>query len=167
MLDSLLIEKDFLLPTLNDPMPRSLRNLKDDSRKSAAPGQVQNILVVDDSLNERSIIRMAVEALTKFRICGEASNGTEAVKKATELKPDLIIMDLAMPLMNGLEAASVLKSALPGIPVVLFTLYGDLVRSERSPTFGITHVVSKGDGIAPLLDCVKNLLDPLPGPDSN
>jgi len=166
MLDCLQIENTYFLPSLDDPMPGSLRNLKDSSRKSLEPGgQVQSILVVDDSLNERSIIRMAVEALTKFRICGEASNGTEAVKKATELKPDLIIMDLAMPLMNGLEAASVLKTALPGIPVVLFTLYGDLVRSERF--FGIANVVSKGDGIAPLLDCVKNLLDPPPGPDSN
>jgi DNA-binding NarL/FixJ family response regulator len=167
MLDCLQIENTYFLPPLDNPVSGFLRPLKDGSGKSAEPGQVQSILVVDDSLNERSIIRMAVEAFTKFRICGEASNGTEAVKKATELKPDLVIMDLAMPLMNGLEAASVLKTALPGIPVVLFTLYGDLVRSKRSPTFGIANVVSKGDGIAPLLDCVKNLLDPPPGPDSN
>jgi hypothetical protein len=49
---------------------------------------------------------------------------------------------------------------LPDTPVVLFTLYGDLGKCERSPTFGVTDVVSKEEGIAPLLDCLKNLLDP-------
>jgi DNA-binding NarL/FixJ family response regulator len=153
------MENFYFLP-LNDPIPEPLRTLKDGSRKPVQPGQVRTILLVDDSENERAVIRMAVEGLTKYRVCGEAVNGTQAIKKAQELKPDLIIMDLAMPLMNGLEAASVLKKALPDIPVVLFTLYGDLVKCERSPTFGVTEVVSKEEGIAPLLDCLKNLLDP-------
>ena len=159
MLGPLQIE-NFFLPPLNDPIPGFLRSLKDGCRKPVQPGQVRTILLVDDSENERAVIRMAVEGLTKYRVCGEAVNGTQAIEKALELKPDLIIMDLAMPLMNGLEAASVLKKALPGTPVILFTLYGDLVRSERSPTFGVTDVVSKEEGIAPLLDCLKNLLDP-------
>ena len=160
MLGALQIENTYFLPPPDDPMPGFLRSLKDGFRKPVQPGQVRNILIVDDSENERAVIRMAVEGLTKYRVCGEAVNGTQAIKKAEELKPDLIIMDLAMPLMNGLEAASVLKKALPGTPVVLFTLYGDLVKSERSPRFGVTDVVSKEEGIAPLLDCLKNLLDP-------
>ena len=159
MLSPLQIE-NFFLPPLSDPIPGSLRTLKVGSQKSVQPGQVRNILLVDDSENERAVIRMALEGLTKYRVCGEAVNGTQAIKKAEELKPDLIIMDLAMPLMNGLEATSVLKKTLPGTPVVLFTLYGDLVRSEGSTTFGVTDVVSKEEGIAPLLDCLKNLLDP-------
>src|ERR1700720_3126443 len=86
-------------------------------------GQDKTILLVDDSDFERFTIRAAVEGLTNFRVCGEASNGAEAVKKAAELKPDLVVMDLAMPLMNGLEAATVLKNAMPGVPIVMLTLY--------------------------------------------
>jgi DNA-binding NarL/FixJ family response regulator len=124
-----------------------------------AADQVRNILLVDDSDFERFAIRAAVEGLTNFRVCGEAANGVEAIKKATELKPDLVVMDLAMPLMNGLEAAAVLKNSMPGVPIVLLTLYADEVHGPRSSAFGIATVLSKVDGLAPLLECLENLLD--------
>jgi DNA-binding NarL/FixJ family response regulator len=120
-------------------------------------GQNKTILLVDDSDFERFTIRAAVEGLTNFRVCGEASNGADAIKMAAELKPDLVIMDLAMPLMNGLEAATVLKNAMPGVPIVLLTLYADEVQGPRS---GIATVLSKVNGLAPLLSCLKKLLGP-------
>jgi DNA-binding NarL/FixJ family response regulator len=120
--------------------------------------QGRTILLVDDSDFERFTIRAAVEGLTNFRVCGEAPNGVEAVKMATELKPDLVVMDLAMPLMNGLEAAALLKNAMPGVPIVLLTLYADEVPVLRSSVFGVATVLSKADGLAPLLECLDNLL---------
>jgi two-component system, NarL family, nitrate/nitrite response regulator NarL len=120
--------------------------------------QVRTILLVDDSDFERFTIRAAVEGLTNFRVCGEATNGVDAIRMATELKPDLVVMDLAMPLMNGLEAANVLKTALPGVPIVLLTLYADEVHGPRSSAFGIATVLSKVDGLAPLLECLERLL---------
>lgn len=129
-------------------------------RESRTGPQVRTILIVDDNASERRVIRAAVEYHTKFRVCGEAANGTEAIQRARQLRPDLIIMDLAMPLMNGLEAASVLKKELPGVPVVLFTLYADLVQGPRSPIFGVTRVLAKEEGLTPLLACLKGLLDP-------
>jgi DNA-binding NarL/FixJ family response regulator len=113
---------------------------------------------VDDSDFERAIIRSAVEGLTNFSVCGEASNGVEGISKAIELRPDLVVMDLAMPLMNGLEAATVLKNAIPGVPIVLLTLYADQIHGPRSSTFGVTVVLSKFDGLAPLLRCLQRLL---------
>lgn len=135
------------------------------SRRESGPGtqqadQVRTILLVDDSDFERFTIRAAVEGLTNFRVCGEASNGVEAIEMAPELKPDLVVMDLAMPLMNGLEAATVLKNAMPGVPIVLLTLYADEVRGSRSSAFGIATVLSKVDGLAPLLECLDKLLGP-------
>ena len=121
---------------------------------------VRSILLVDDSDFERFTIRAAVEGLTDFRVCGEAANGVEAIKKATELKPDLVVMDLAMPLMNGLEAANILKSALPGVPIVLLTLYAEQLNGPKSSAFGIATVLSKVDGLAPLLECLERLLGP-------
>jgi DNA-binding NarL/FixJ family response regulator len=120
--------------------------------------QVRNILLVDDSEFERVIIRSAVEGLTNFRVCGEASNGVEGIEKAVQLRPDLVVMDLAMPLMNGLEAATVLKNTLPGLPIVLLTLYADQIHGLRSSVFGVTVVLSKFDGLVPLLRCVQSLL---------
>ncbi len=112
------------------------------------PGQdspSRNILLVDDSDFERFTIRAAVEGLTQFRVCGEAANGVEAIEKAAQLKPDLVVMDLAMPLMNGLEAATVIKNALPGVPIVLLTLYAEQVHGPRSSAFGVVTVLSKLD----------------------
>jgi DNA-binding NarL/FixJ family response regulator len=120
--------------------------------------QARKILIVDDSHFERSVIRSAVEALTKFRVCGEASDGAEAIQKAMELRPDLVIMDLAMPLMNGVEAAMVLRNTMPKVPVVLFTLYAEQLRGAISPGFGVTLIVSKTEGLAPLLKCLEMLL---------
>jgi len=123
-------------------------------------GRVKRILLVDDREFERFTIRAAVEGLTHFQVCGEAVNGVEAIKKAKELKPDLVIMDLAMPLMNGLEAAAVLKNTMPGLPIVLLTLYADQLRGPRSSAFGIATVLSKVDGLGPLLECLERLLGP-------
>jgi CheY-like chemotaxis protein len=130
-------------------------------REPRSPRQdnpLANILLVDDSDFERFTIRAAVEGLTHFRVCGEASNGVDAIQKATELKPDLVVMDLAMPLMNGLEAATVIKNALPGVPIVLLTLYADQLNGPRSSAFGDVTVLSKTDGLAPLLECLDRLL---------
>ena len=115
--------------------------------------RVKTVLVVDDVESERIAIRTAIESRTKFRVCGEASNGVEAIRRANELRPDLVLMDLAMPNLNGLEAAKVLRNTMPTVPVVLLTLIG-----PRSSVLGVTLVLSKDDGLAPLLRCLERLL---------
>jgi len=92
--------------------------------------------LVEDSPFERTVIRSAVEGLTQFTICGEASDGVEGIQKALELKPDLIIMDLAMPQMTGAEAAMVLRNTLPAVPIILFTLYAEQLRERYRPLLG-------------------------------
>ncbi len=135
------------------------RPTKDNGSDTKRTSQDRTILVVDDSAFERTVIRSAVEGLTQFRICGEASDGADGIKKALELKPDLIIMDLAMPEMNGAEAAMVVRNAMPKVPIVLFTLYAEQLRGAISPGFGVTVILSKADGLAPLLECLETLLD--------
>jgi two-component system chemotaxis response regulator CheY len=120
--------------------------------------QGKTILIVEDSQFERTVIRAAVEGLTNFHVCGEASDGAEAIEKARELRPDLVIMDLAMPQMNGVEAATVLKNTMPKVPVILFTLYAEQIRGAISPALGVTTILSKADGLAPLLECLEKLL---------
>lgn len=133
---------------------------REHERELREAGRGKTILLVDDRDFERFTIRAAVEGLTDFQVCGEASNGVDAIKKAQELKPDLVVMDLAMPLMNGLEAAAVLKNAMPGLPIVLLTLYADQLHGLQSSAFGVETVLSKMDGLGPLLECLERMLGP-------
>jgi DNA-binding NarL/FixJ family response regulator len=120
----------------------------------------KNILIVDDSDTARVAIRAAIENCTSFQVCGEATHGAEAVTMASELKPDLVIMDLAMPEMSGAVAANLLKKKLPEVLIVLFTIYADEISGPLSSAFGVSVVLPKMDGFIPLLDCLNGLLGP-------
>jgi len=69
-------------------------------------------MIVDDGPEVRQVIRAIFEARTDYEICGEASNGAEAIERALALKPDLLLLDVAMPLLNGVEVASVLGGSM-------------------------------------------------------
>ena len=138
-----------------------------DTRSSNSPldaniaVQRHRILVVDDGDSVRDIIRIFLEK-EGFQICGEAADGVEAIEKAKTLRPDLIVLDLAMPGMNGVEAASVLASTVPGIPIVILTMYEEFLGKSLASANGIKAIVSKTDTLHKLVACVKNLLPPLP-----
>ena len=76
----------------------------------------KRILIVDDLPELRKLIRAFLEEELGFHVCGEAIDGFDAIEKAKDLKPDLIVLDLSMPRMNGLEAAPRLKKILPKTP---------------------------------------------------
>jgi DNA-binding NarL/FixJ family response regulator len=119
----------------------------------------KRILIVDDNASVRRLLRAAFEQ-PGWEVCGEAVNVRDAIDKARELNPDLIVLDLAMPIMNGLEAAHVLRRMLPTVPTILFTLHGsdDLERAASSA--GVTAVVSKNAALKMLVDQAKHLLEP-------
>jgi CheY-like chemotaxis protein len=104
------------------------------------------VLIVDDSATIRKIIRAQCEA-AGLEVCGEAADGLEAIEKAKELNPDLIIMDLSMPRMNGLDAARELKRICPGVPILLNTLHADVLRGQRELPVGVTEVVAKTEDL--------------------
>jgi len=72
-----------------------------------------------------------------FEVCGEAANGQEAIERAQEFHPDLIILDLSMPVMNGLDAAKVLKTLMPAVPLIIFSEYGDVLSDEEARAAGV------------------------------
>jgi DNA-binding NarL/FixJ family response regulator len=121
----------------------------------------KRILVVDDSDNFRKVTRLFLESQVGSEVCGEAVDGVDGIEKAKQLKPDLVVMDLAMSRMNGVEAASVLKGLMPRMPIVIFTLYRELLGSSLSSTIGIDAVLSKPDGGWKLVECVQGLLAPV------
>jgi two-component system, NarL family, nitrate/nitrite response regulator NarL len=103
------------------------------------------ILIVDDNATVRKAVRSLLEAQEGFEVCGEAANGREAVDKAQELAPDLIIMDLSMPVMNGLEAARTLREVMPDVPIVMFSVHRSGILEKNARSAGIRAVVPKGD----------------------
>ncbi|HXP67759.1 MAG TPA: response regulator transcription factor [Candidatus Dormibacteraeota bacterium] len=120
----------------------------------------KQLLIADDSYLIRETIKNVLSGRTDIAVCGEASNGLEAVEKAKTLKPDLILLDLAMPEMNGAETASVLKMTVPGVRIILFTMYSENVGSYLTSAIGIDAVLSKPDGMTALLSAIETALTP-------
>jgi DNA-binding NarL/FixJ family response regulator len=118
----------------------------------------KHILLVDDSDTVRRITRIFIESQLDLDVCGEAVDGVDAIEKARELKPDLVVLDLAMPRMNGVEVASELRAMNPHTPIVLFTMYDDSVSRGLALSAGANVVISKADGGWKLVECVRNLL---------
>jgi DNA-binding NarL/FixJ family response regulator len=117
----------------------------------------KNVLVVDDSPAVRGAIRFLLEEQHGFAICSEAEDGIHGIATAEALKPDLILLDLVMPKLNGAAAASILKRTLPGVPIILFTMYENAV-DALTPVIGVDMVLSKSDGFKNLARCVQDLL---------
>ena len=123
----------------------------------------KQLLIADDSYLVRETIKNVLAGRTDIAVCGEASNGLEAIEKARTLKPDLILLDLAMPEMNGAEAASVLKMTVPEVRIILFTMHSENVGSYLTSALGIDAVLSKPDGMTALLNAVESAIAPALG----
>src|SRR6202140_3127657 len=117
----------------------------------------RRILVIDDGDSVRNIIRIFLER-DGFEVCGEAADGVEAIEQAKKLKPDLIVLDLAMPRMNGIEAASILRQTMPDTPIILLTLYQNLLGPSLASAVGVKAIIDKTDGLDKLIACVHPLL---------
>ncbi len=119
----------------------------------------KRILVVDDNAVVRTLVRKLFESQPDFEISGEAENGREAIDKAEQLKPDLIILDLIMPVMTGLDAAPLLKQLLPDTPIILFTQQEGSEVERLAQAAGIDAVVSKSQVASELVGKAQALLD--------
>jgi len=106
----------------------------------------KKILVADDNPTIRKMLCRMFETQEDYDLCAEAENGEEAIALAIKHRPDLVILDLDMPVMNGLDAARGIKHALPGIPIILFTQYADIVPAPGFMNLAVDRVVSKSDG---------------------
>lgn len=115
------------------------------------------ILIADDNDVIRGCISELVEAHDGWKVCAQVENGKQAVLKATELKPDLVILDMAMPVMNGIEAAGEIGKVMPSMRIVLYTVYNLPVLELKAKKAGVRQVVPKPDG-AGLVRAVENLL---------
>ena len=119
----------------------------------------KSVLVVDDNAAIRQALRQLFTSEADFAVCGEARNGREAIEKADDLNPDLILMDLSMPVMNGIDATRVLKRLMPAVPIIIFSEYSDVFSEKEAHSAGIAALVAKSEHMSVLLGKARALLN--------
>ncbi|PYV80684.1 MAG: hypothetical protein DMG93_18180 [Acidobacteria bacterium] len=116
------------------------------------------ILIADDDASIRRLLRRLIENHNDWSVCGDAHDGQDAVGKAAELKPDVVVLDLAMPQMNGFEAARAISRKSPELPILLLTvqqLSKELTREAQHA--GFKGAVSKSTG-SEVVRAIESLL---------
>jgi DNA-binding NarL/FixJ family response regulator len=119
---------------------------------------VKSVLIADDHAFVRQRLRQLFSREADFEICGEAENGREAIDEAQELHPNLILLDLSMPVMNGLDAARALKRVMPEVPILMYSAYSDSFTQREARSAGVSTLVSKSENVSVLLGKARSLL---------
>ncbi|MDQ1409027.1 MAG: hypothetical protein QOJ41_762 [Acidobacteriaceae bacterium] len=115
-------------------------------------------LLVDDHESVRMGVAAILSSRANIEVCGEAVNGKEAVEKARELKPDLIIMDVNMPVLDGIHSAKEIRTFLPDVPILFFSMHDGVYLVHEAKMAGGQGFVNKTDARATLLDAVDALI---------
>ena len=116
-------------------------------------------LLVDDYESVRMGVAAILSSRPNIQICGEASNGKEAIEKARELKPDLIILDVTMPVLDGINSAKEIRTFLPEVPILFFSTHDGLYLVHEAKLAGVPGFVNKTEARATLLDVVDALVN--------
>src|ERR1700730_14559263 len=125
--------------------------------QASNPGRVRIFVAADHEAVRKGVCAILASRLD-VEVCGEASNGQEAIVKAHDLKPDLIILDITMPVLSGLDAARVIRLTLPELPILLLTMHEGKHIIEDAQKIGIEGFVYKSDASASLLAAVDAVL---------
>jgi DNA-binding NarL/FixJ family response regulator len=120
---------------------------------------LKRVLIADDNVYVRDVIRTFLYDAPEIQVCGEAGDGVETIEETRRLKPDLVLLDLSMPSLNGAEAALVLKNTMPNVRIIIFTMYAEKLGQSLKATLGVDAVISKPDGMSHLLDSIKGVFE--------
>jgi YesN/AraC family two-component response regulator len=114
----------------------------------------RRILIADDNPIIRKMLCQMFEAEEDYDLCAEARDGAEAIALAIKHKPELIILDMSMPVMNGIQAAKELKDLMPEVPIILLSFYADEINPDH---VSVDRIVSKTEASS-LMGHVRQLL---------
>lgn len=116
------------------------------------------ILIVDDHELVRHGLRSILVTRPEWEICGEAADGNNAVEKARDLKPDIVLLDITMPHMNGLDAARIIRRDVPHAKVIILSQYDGSEMRARALEAGAQGYISKSDAARQLLIAIESLI---------
>lgn len=117
-----------------------------------------SVLIADDNAFVRTALYEIFEREPDLHVCAVVENGREAVEEACRLRPDLIVLDLTMPVMSGLDAARTLRQTMPDVPIVVYSSTPDEVPERVAKAIGISGLISKSDRVSVLINTVRGAL---------
>ncbi len=123
-------------------------------------GEDRRVLLVDDADDLRTLLRGRLERTPGFTVIGEAADGIAAVEAARELQPDLVLLDLAMPRMDGLEALPHIREAVPGVRVIVFSGFDQGTLAQKAIAAGADHYMVKGGPMRKLMEILESVPEP-------
>ena len=115
------------------------------------------ILIVDDNSLVRSGIRILLETHENWAVCGEAANGVEAIAQAVALKPDVILLDISMPELDGIKALPLMRRRVPEAAIIILTLHESLNLARIAAHWGIGGYVTKSVLATDLVPLIESL----------
>src|ERR1700683_731566 len=118
-------------------------------------GRKVRILIADDHPVIRRVVRSTLQQQPHFEGCGEVENGLEAIEEAKKLKPDVVVLNVSMPLLNGFEAAREIKKTLPESAIVILTQNADKRFVEEAKKIGVRAYVAKSKAGEALVKAVE------------
>lgn len=116
------------------------------------------VLIADDNAFVRTALYELFEREPDFHVCAVAENGREAIELGCRLRPDLIVLDLAMPVMNGLDAARALRQMMPDVALIIYSACPNEISQQTAKSIGISGLVSKSDRVSVLINTVRGAL---------
>jgi DNA-binding NarL/FixJ family response regulator len=121
---------------------------------------VKSVLIADDNPFVRQRLGELFSREPDFEVCAVAENGRKAIEEVEESHPDLILLDLSMPVMNGPDAARAPKQLMPQVPIVMFSIHSDAFTEKEARSAGVATLGSKFEDLSELLGIARNLLYP-------
>jgi DNA-binding NarL/FixJ family response regulator len=115
------------------------------------------VLVVDDAANLRELLTLLLDTEDDFEVIGTASDGEQALLAADALQPDIVLLDLAMPVMDGMQALPEIRSRLPGAIIVIFSGFEQAPLVDEALAVGADAYLEKGASVTQLVDLLREL----------
>lgn len=122
------------------------------------PAALPRILIVDDAEDIRLLLRLKLSRNGEFDVVGEAADGVDAIDQARSLQPDLVLLDMAMPRMDGLQALPMIRDAVPGVRVIVLSGFNQATLEQQALEAGADRYVVKGGGMNDLVDLISDVL---------
>lgn len=118
---------------------------------------IQRVLLVDDAEDLRDLVRLSMQRSEHLDVVGEAADGAAGVEQARLLQPDVVVLDLAMPVMDGLQALPLIRAAVPDVRVIVLSGFNEATMAEEARRAGADHYFVKGRSLHDLVALTESL----------